>query len=329
MIRLILAGALLLGAHPAVAQSQTQQTPQPPVQTDPSVAVEGIEVVGRPLEQMVTDFIAEVEAPSRGRGVARWDRTVCVGVVNLRGEAAQFIVDRVSTLATDLGLRTGAPGCRPNIVILAAADGRAMARTLVEEQPRAFRIGRESTDRGPTALREFQNAEAPVRWWSLSMPTDADTGARAIFVPGECINPCGQPADFAPSVHVFAASRLRTEVVDNLFRTIVIFDVDDTADITILQLADYIAMVTLAQVNPDAETRAFHSILNVFEDPTASLSLTDWDIAYLEGLYETERSANGRGARRQLMESVRDANERQREGTPEENQDSDDQAAGD
>ena len=53
------------------------------------------------------------------------------------------------------------------------------------------------------------------------------------------------------------------------------------------QLGDYVAMVAMAQVDPDADTGRFDTILNLFNDPaTAPTGLTGWDRAYLEGLYD-------------------------------------------
>ncbi len=46
-------------------------------------------------------------------------------------------------------------------------------------------------------------------------------------------------------------------------------------------------MVAMAQVDPDADTDRFDTILNLFDDPaTAPTGLTGWDRAYLEGLYD-------------------------------------------
>ena len=51
------------------------------------------------------------------------------------------------------------------------------------------------------------------------------------------------------------------------------------------QLADYLAVVSLAQINPDADLAAFDSILNLFSNPNAYSGLTDWDRSYIRALY--------------------------------------------
>uniref|UniRef100_A0A0N5A4J2 LigA n=1 Tax=Parastrongyloides trichosuri TaxID=131310 RepID=A0A0N5A4J2_PARTI len=171
MIAVLLALALSASAPPAQSAA--------PAPEDQAVRLEDIQVSGRRLDDLIESFVSEVAAPNRGRGIARWDRSVCVGAVNLRREAAQYLVDRVSTVAEDLGLNAGDPGCTPNLLIVATADGDAFAQELVERRRRALRMGGSGMDRGAAALRDFQETSRPVRWWQVSMPVDSETGQRA------------------------------------------------------------------------------------------------------------------------------------------------------
>ena len=304
MIELLLAGALLLSPP---------QTPPAPVSQDP-VQLEDVVVSGRSLESLITDFVGEVAEPNRNRGLARWPDRVCVGVANLEGEIAQYLSDRISTVATDIGLTAGAPGCTPNILVIATADAGDLARQLTEERRRAFRMGGSGMDRGGAALRDFVTTDRPVRWWQMSLPVDSESGDIAVRIPGQCSGNCTSAAQMAPQINVAAASRLSTQIVDNLVRTIVIVDVDQVSNLTAQQLADYIAMVSLAQIDPDADTSRYASILNVFESPDISDGLMDWDKAYLDGLYAAERNHVGvRADRNEIGDSIRRSHERMRE----------------
>ena len=70
-------------------------------------------------------------------------------------------------------------------------------------------------------------------------------------------------------------------------------------------------MVSLSQIDPDADTSAYASILNVIDDPEVTGSLTNWDLAYLEGLYQSERrDANRRANRTEVTASIRRAHQR-------------------
>ena len=312
MIAALLALALSAGAPPA----QSAQSAAP-AHEDQAVRLEDIQVSGRRLDDLIQSFVSEVAAPNRGRGIARWDRSVCVGAVNLRREAAQYLVDRVSTVAEDLGLSPGDPGCTPNLLIVATSDGDAFARELVERRRRALRMGGSGMDRGAAALRDFQETSRPVRWWQVSMPVDSETGQRAVRIPGECTNDCSGPMDYAPTISVSAASRLTTQIVDHLFRAIIVVDVSKTGAVNSEQLADYIAMVSLAQIDPTADTSAYASILNVFNDPSSAPSLTEWDKAYLNGLYDAQRTRqNVRAGKSEIQSSIRRAHARLADETP-------------
>lgn len=296
--------ALLLSAQEPARVSPPPGLPAADAQ-EPA-RLEDIDVVGRPLESMIRDFVGEVAAPNRGRGIARWDNAVCIGAANLQREAAQYIVDRVSTVAEDLGLAPGAPGCAPNVMIVASGDPSALAATLIDTRARAFRMGGSGMDRGGAALKAFETSTKPVRWWQQSMPVNSETGERAVRIPGECANSCNDPSDYAPVINTFAASRLTTQIVDNIFRTIVLVDVNQTSSVSIQQLADYVAMVTFAQIDPEADTSRYASVLNVFDAPEAADGLTDWDTAYLKGLYDAERTRkNVRAGTSEIRESIR------------------------
>ncbi|WP_428148970.1 hypothetical protein [Brevundimonas sp.] len=261
------------------------------------VRLEDIEVTGRPLTTLIDTFVAEVAAPAGRRNLARWDREVCVGVVNLQDAPARYITNRVYAVAEDIGLRRGAPGCQPNVVIVASAEPDDLARTVTAELPRAFRPGGPGMDRGGAALERFRRSDDAVRWWTVSMPIDSMTGQRAVRIPGECSGNCSVTGQFAPNIYMLA-SRVTTQIVDEIVKTVVILDIDKVASVTSQQLVDYVSMIVFAQVDPEADTSAYASVLNVFEAPDAAAGLTQWDRAYLEGLYQAQRTQRGPGAAR-------------------------------
>lgn len=301
-----LALAAVLATAPVQAVSAPQVSPQdPPASSDTPVQLEDVEVTGSSLDSLIRSFVNEVAAPNRGRGLARWDDRICIGVANLRTEPAQYIVDRVSTVAEDIGLTPGQPGCTANVMIVASDDPAGLAEELVQNRERALRMGGPGMDRGGSALRAFVSSDAPVRWWQVSVPVDSHTGMRAVRIPGECNPPCQESTDYAPVIGVFAASRLSTQIVDDLTRTIVILDINQIDKVSIVQLADYVAMVSLAQIDPEADTSRYASVLNVFDQPDTAPGLTDWDRAYLTGLYGAERNrTNLRANRAEIADSI-------------------------
>ncbi|MBP8072160.1 MAG: hypothetical protein KAY20_01210, partial [Brevundimonas sp.] len=143
--------------------------------------------------------------------------------------------------------------------------------------------------------RDFIREERPVRWWHVSLPVDSETGLPVVrppgFVSGSGTGGGGRDAtsaqEYAPNTAIFAASRLNSQYVDHMKRVFIIVDVDQLNGASIEQLGDYVAMVAMAQIDPDADTARFDTILNLFDGPaTAPTGLTGWDRAYLEGLYD-------------------------------------------
>lgn len=304
MLAVALAASLLATAPDPgfVANGQVQD----PAEAGP-VALEDVVVEGRRLNDLTHDFVSEVAIPARGRGLARWRNGVCVGVANLQAEAAQYIVDRVSTVAEDLGLKPGAPGCDPRILVIATTDANNFTRDLIANRPRLFVVGGAGMDLGRNALRKFESTARPVRWWNVSAPIDTETGDIAVRIPGYVGQGggTGSPLEFAPHIGVFAASRLSTQIVDDTMRSFVIVDVDRLNGVSLEQLADYIAFISLAQIDPDADTSGYVSVLNVFDDPDQAEGLTNWDRAYLLGLYDAERTRRNQASQRtEIVSSI-------------------------
>ena len=310
MLVAILAALLASSSPDGVSiQIRTPQDTGAVHSTDTPTDLEDITVTGKRLDEATREFVREVGAPAQGRGLARWRDGVCVGVANLQGEAAQYIADRVSTVARDLGLRAGAPGCNPSILIVATEDGDSFTPAFVAQRPRLFRVGGSGMDQGRPALKRFETNGRPVRWWTVSAPVDGDTGQIATRIPGSGgLGDSGQEGSvmlYAPVIATRSASRLSTQIVDDAQRAFVIVDVAKTENVSLTQLADYIAMVSLAQINPEADTTGYATVLNLFDDPTRTIGLTNWDMAYLQGLYQTVRTRQNRtSARSEIVASV-------------------------
>lgn len=265
-----LAAAALLTASGGADQAALQ------IPQVPATQLEDVVVDGRRLREAVDSFVDEIVAPPVGRGPGRWNRPVCVGVVNLRREAAQALADQVSSVADRVGLEIGEPGCSPNILVVATDDGAALARALVAEKPLAFRPQYSGAARSSEALDFFQTTPAAVRWWHVSMPVVRDTGEPGVRMPG-----------FGPPL-IPGGGRLLNSLRNDLQRVFVILDMDVATGMSVAQLGDYVAMVALAQVDPEAETSSYDTVLNLFTAPTPDLALTDWDVSFLTALYGSE-----------------------------------------
>lgn len=276
---------LLLGALAA------PQDPPPP-----ATQVEEVVVVGERLQTTAQTFVRALAAPPPGRKAAVWDEPLCVGVIGMRPDLAQLMVDRVTAVALDLGIPASRPGCRPDVFIVAAADGDDMARNLVQNRPDDFRLGMSGTDLGAAALEVFQSSGRPIRWWHVSVAVNADTGRPLQRLPGQppFVPPrrMESPSDFAPYGNIVSPSLIRDESRDILGRVVIVLESSALDRASFGQISDYIAMVALAQIDPDAAPEV-PSILNLFRDaPAAEPGLSAWDRAYLSALYRTDQIAS-------------------------------------
>jgi hypothetical protein len=293
-----------LATLPAVAQDSAGASTGGSRSQSPSQPIDEIEVRGRRMDEIefdlhrfVMDFVLEVTAMPPGRGLARWQRSVCVGVHNLENTAAQYLVDRISLLAVEVGLEPGEPGCTPQVMIVFTTDADEVATRMVEQDRRLFRpvAGLAGTNLDLEALDAFMRSDKPVRWWHVSMPVDARTGLPAIQT---------SVADGPPTIAVAGPSRIYSGVRDDLQRVIIIADAGKLAGMTWQQLGDYLAVISLAQVDPKANPSAFDSILNLFSTPQYYSGLTDWDRSYVRALYEFQQERDPRLQRGGLVSQM-------------------------
>ena len=277
---------------------------------DPTVVDEEVIVRGQRLSEIefdlpryVIEFLEEATAPSRGRGFARWDRDFCAGVFNLAVEPAQFIIDRVSALAQAMGLEPGEPGCNPDSIIIFSADAAETASLMVENERRVFLpvAGHAGMDLGLDGLDNFVSTERPVRWWHVSMPVDARHGVAAIEMPTTM---CPRGIHCFPYIGVLGPSRIHSGIVDELKYVIIIVDATKLSGTSWRQLADYLAVVSLAQIHPEADLQSFDSILNLFGNPAAYSGLTDWDDSFLRSLYSFDQRRVVRLQRNEIVHRI-------------------------
>ncbi len=262
----------------------------------------------------VRSYVDTLSVASHSAGVlGRWNQRICPGVVGAPQADAQFIIDQIARRAHAAGLQTGASGCAQNITIIVAPNSDRFAQQLYEQR-REMLVGVngvESTSLGSEALRDFVNTPRPIRWWHVSQTVMADgqvladtqvramqgsgaASARANQAAASGAGMGGASAEGLSGVNATRAqgSRLRGTTRQDFNRAIVIIDSTRTAGVPLGAIADYVAFVTLAQINPDANPAGYPTVLNLFassqERPT---QMTSWDVAYLDALYHMTRDA--------------------------------------
>jgi hypothetical protein len=196
-------------------------------------------------------------------------------------------------------VETEKPGCDPVVVIVATQDGGAIAQGLVERRRNVLAPGNAIESGTRRELAAFADVDRPVRWWHISTAVDPVTGRSVVRNQGEDDFVARSAQEFLRNVpsHQGAQSLIRASFRQDLRRAVIIIDFNELGDdIDFDQLADYVAFIALAQVDPEGDTSGFSTILNLFDDPTTP-GLTEWDRAYLWGLYNSDDTAIGNSGR--------------------------------
>lgn len=261
---------------------------------------EEIVVRAERLREAVRGFVEGISEPGKEGQLARWDRKVCPGVIGAPIAQAQALNDQIARRVQALDLKVGAPGCKANVLIILTPDSDTFTPQFVEQNPKLFSVGDDfGNTRGRTELNQFANTPRPIRWWHVG-ETVTDRGQ----VLGKSdATPSGTGDGFSgvQVARVSNAGRLTAGTREDFNRVIVIVDARAVDELKLEAVADYIAMVSLAQLNPDAKTDGADTVLNLFSAARAGNTpppgMTEWDTAYLEGLYGAPRYA--RNARRQ------------------------------
>ena len=274
----------------AVSTGAAQASETPEVVEEADLVNEKVVVTARkPAE--TKSYVEQITAPPRGTDqLARWDDRICVGVSGVREEHAQFLADRVSQRAVEVGLRTGKPGCEPDVTILVTTEPQKLIGAMQTEYTSLFAINNEirTGSLGNAAFEQFKTEDRPVRWWHVSETKSAD-GAR---IRGEASQGVNDGVTGAPTVRS-EGSRLRSAIREDLSRAIIVVDATMVQDVSLDSLGDYIAFVALMQADPNGNTKSINTIMNLFRADAGekrALSMTDWDKDFLRALYSMPRN---------------------------------------
>lgn len=300
----------------ALALGAAQSAP-PTGSAEEPTEVEGVVVEGRRLSpeerrKAESAFVKGLSTATKRNRLARWNREVCPGVVGLPEAKAAFIAERIAAEARALKLEVGRSGCRPDILILftsrpdqAAADFAEKYSAFLADQPRA---GEFESGGGRQGLNDFLRTPRPVRWWHVAQLTASDDRplSRIEIPPGS--------GNFRLANQTTGGSRLASLWKEDLTRAVIIVDATKVRGVTYEALASYLAMVSLAQLDPDPDPGALSSIMTLFADREAGretpASLSGSDRAFLQGLYAAPADAAGlnvqRGAIRRSLADERE-----------------------
>jgi hypothetical protein len=239
------------------------------------------------LAPRVSEFVNQIAVPENGgeTGLSRWDAPpVCPLVSGLPQRDGEFILARLTEIAHAAAAPLGGEQCRPNLYILVTREPEDLLRGM-ERRNRRFTFGYDISWRTETpegVVDEFIKTPRAVRVWYDQQVRSSDG------LPLDCPTPPTPCTSFASQ-----ATRVSFNTVQTFSRVFVIVDRTQLRGVKLGQLADYVAMVALAKLKPDAYLGDVPTILQLFSGApqAAPTSMTDWDQSFLKSLYATEQTS--------------------------------------
>lgn len=233
-----------------------------------------IVITGR-AKAVLRSFVEALTQSGPTDQIARWKDVICPAVIGIDPAQAEFVAQRIIETGRSVGLRPGRSSCLTTMAIIVTTDPAGFTNELAREYPVTLR-----TD-GSARLKAFLADTSAVRWLSVT-------------------NECGEAC-------VLPNSRLTKATKPAFQAMIVIVDARAIVGVSLGELSDYVALVALS--NPPANARAApRSILSMFGRPRVSgvpYALTDYDRAFLAGLYGVALDSGAQAQRSSIASRMR------------------------
>lgn len=263
---LVLAGTPYPANQPAPAATSRLDT----------VTIEG-QRQRKALQRRIDHFVSSVIVSYEHDSLARWDQPMCPLVAGLPRRMGEFILARISEVATAARAPLAGEHCKPNLYVVASLYPDLLLKKWAARNPGMYRLCN-----GIAGVKAFMGSRRPVRvWYNITWAPDGaspnaqdPTSAGLPFsrLPGGCVGGSSPDQGFST---VF-----------------IIVDLSQAKGLEIGQLADYVALTGLAQVRLEADPASAPTILSLFRDPQhAPATLTSWDRALLYSLYTTDQAS--------------------------------------
>jgi len=225
-----------------------------------SESIETIEVRGSRAEvrKKVDAFVMSVTR-KEGLLIGRWEKRICPMIAGVSDDQAEFMRHRLREIEAEARKQPfdETRNCSPNLFVIITDEPEKVLDDWKARDPAMFRWKvREGITRS--------TGETPVSTWHNAV--EVSTGST---------NP-----------------RIENAAIEYIRNVVVLVDARRTAGKSLAQLTDYLAMVSLSQIDTSAELGGVQSILKLFGAPGQPVSpaLTEWDLAFLHGLYRVSYS---------------------------------------
>ncbi|MGH8319204.1 MAG: hypothetical protein ACREUL_14710 [Steroidobacteraceae bacterium] len=242
------------------------------------------------LRLKVDHFVTSVAIQPWGDALFRWTKPVCPLVAGLPKAQGEFVLARISKAAIDAHAPLAGRVCSPNLFVVATdndPDALLKAWWARDRQMYNFQTV------GFEAVETFIHSTRPIRVWYNTYEGCAG-GVAATSTLATLIGGLGGEPGEGP---VACEDILRSRIVSmstgsDISSAIIVVDGRQMKNVNLGQMADYIAMVGLADLRLDADSTPVPSILQLFGHGVPPQGLTRWDRALLYSLYNTSHRSS-------------------------------------
>jgi hypothetical protein len=251
-------------------------------------------VVQGSREQMRREIQTFVHKVTRleGEFVGRWGGFVCPMAVGVSDAQALFIQHRIVEVQNTVRKKQPKADeeCRPNLFVIVTDEADRVLADWKERDPGMFRWKtRDGVSRS--------GGTGPVRTWHNAILATGDGGPINQVSPLNQVSALSQTSTgsrlniSAPGCPL--VGRTASGCWEHINAVVVLVDVRAAGNVTLAQLADFISVVSLSQIDLSADLGKVDSILRLFAQPPPQVpptGLTEWDYAFLRGIYRASYS---------------------------------------
>jgi len=243
---------------------------------------ETVTVTGTKMREEFHKFLKSFVVPvQRTDKIARWERRICPLVVGQNPSYEAFITQRIKYVA----LAAGAPinndaSCKPNIEVVFTTTPQGLMDNVRRHD--VYWLGYAES---VAQLNRLATVTHPVQAWYTTETGDANGYRR---VDSNILSNDGAPLFEPPTYATDGLGRISNGIKSGFNHVLIVVDTTKLAGEKIVPLADYISMLALSQIKAPDACQPFSTIANLVAADCGRPvdGLTEFDIAYLQGLYK-------------------------------------------
>lgn len=267
-LNILLASSIALGSQTQVSATAVSSS------NDQTITVTAERLKKSEARKRSFDFVSLTTA-TRLNQFGRRTVPICPRTLGIDPAYAATVEARIRTIAESVRVSQFPADCPPNLFILFTSDADGLMAKLRKAKPTLF-----ANVPANEQKRLFSGGQ-PIRWWHGNQVVNSEgativSGTSAQGIEGSVSN-------------ITSSSQLDTKIKISLTDSVVVVDVSKSAGYPLEAIADYAALVSLAQIRGNSNFDGLPSILSLFskgpEAAEARKGLTRFDKAYLSSLY--------------------------------------------